>query len=134
MKKKKIEVVPDYLYLVTQQLAIGFSPTEIIFSTASSFIYSCGEKNYLITNWHNVSGRNPINGEPLSSTHSGLPDVFLTHLRLKDENGKSEIQRIYLYEDDEMTKPRWLVHPTYKEKVDVVAIELEDNKIYLSSN
>lgn len=83
-----------------------------------------------------MSGRNPLTGESLSPNHSGLPDIFLTNLRIKNGNDQSELYKIFLYEDDEMTKPKWFVHPKYKEKVDVVAIELDvnDRNIYTSIN
>ncbi len=133
MKKTKNIIKPDFLSLVTQQLAIGFSQTDTIFSTASGFIYSIDQRTYLITNWHNVSGRNPLTGEPLSKTHAGIPDIFLTYLRLKERSGQARLQKIRLYEDEEMTKPKWLIHPTHKEKVDVVAIELDTNDDFVYS-
>ena len=136
MTNTKNIIKPDFFSLVTHQLAIGFSQTDTIFSTASSFIYSLNDKTFLVTKWHNVSGRNPITGEPISETHSGVPDLFLTYFRLKDGNGKAELSKIYLYEDEEMIKPKWLIHPIYKEQVDVAVIELttEEKYIYSSIN
>lgn len=124
MKKEGNIIEPDFLSLTTQQLSIGFSETNTLFSTASGFLYKYQDKIFLITNWHNVSGQNPNTGESLSS-HGGIPDVFLTYLRLKNENGSSLLQKIFLYADEEMSSPKWLVHPIHKENVDVVAIELE---------
>ncbi|MCD4796104.1 MAG: hypothetical protein K8R49_02900 [Candidatus Cloacimonetes bacterium] len=126
-------IKPDYLSLVTHQIAIGLSETDTIFSTASSFLYNYNDKIYLITNWHNVSGRNPINYEPISNKHSGIPDIFLTYLRIKNSNGEAEKYKIDLYFDKEMSEPKWFIHPTYKEKVDVVAIELETDEKYIYS-
>lgn len=127
MTELKNIIKPDPLSLTTHQLAIGFKETETIFSTATGFIFTCKDKYYLITNWHNVTGRNPQTGEPLSENHAGIPNIFLTYFRVKNGNGQSMLERILLYEDEEMTKPKWLVHPEYKEKVDVVAIELKSN-------
>lgn len=127
MKEAKNIIQPDYLSLTTQQLAICFSETDIIFSTATGFIFLSNDKYYLITNWHNVTGRNPQNGEPLSENHAGIPNIFLTYARIKNGNGQARLEKIFLYEDDEMTKPNWLIHPVHKEKVDVVAIELNSN-------
>ncbi len=115
---------PEYLSLTTLQLLIGYLPTDRIFSTATGFIYQYEEKLFLITNWHNVSGRHPITKEPLSKVHSGIPDVFITYLRLKDKNGQARLTKIHLYNDEESESPKWLIHPFYKEKVDVVAIPL----------
>jgi hypothetical protein len=55
----------------------------------------------------------------------------LTYVRIKNGNGQSKLETIFLYEDIEMTKPKWLVHPVYKEKVDVIAIELNINEEFI---
>ena len=39
----------------------------------TGFIWSSGEKFFVITNWHNVTGINPRTGKHLS-THGGEPD------------------------------------------------------------
>lgn len=136
MTESKNIINPDYLSLTTLQLAIGFTETNIIFSTATGFIFKYDDKYYLITNWYNVTGRNPQTNEPLSESHLGIPNVILTYVRIKNGNGQSKLETIFLYEDIEMTKPKWLVHPVYKEKVDVIAIELNINEefIYLPIN
>lgn len=136
MIEPKNIIKPDYLSLTTLQLAIGFTETDIVFSTATGFIFLYNNKNYLITNWHNVTGRNPLTGESLSQKHSGIPNILVTYLRIKNSNGQAQPEKIFLYEDYEMTKPKWLVHPIYKENVDVVAIELETNEelIYSAIN
>ena len=134
--EKKNIIIPDYLSLTTHQLAIGFTETDTIFSTASGFIFIHNEKYYLITNWHNVTGRNHQTGESLSDNHAGIPNIFLTYIRIKNGNGQSRLEKIFLYEDDEMTIPKWLVHPEHNEKVDVVAIELnvKDELVYSAIN
>ncbi len=128
---KKINIIkPDFLSLVTQQIAIGLEETGTTFSTGSSFFYEYKERIFLITNWHNVTGRNPINGEPLSKNHAGIPDIFITYLRLRGKNEHAELNTIKLYSDDEMTKPKWLVHPDHREKIDVIALEIDQEGKY----
>ncbi len=136
MTEPKNIIKPDYLSLTTHQLAIGFTETDIIFSTATGFVFTCNDKYYLITNWHNVTGRNPLTGEPLSEKHAGIPNIFFTYVRIKNGNGKANLEKIHLYEDEEMTKPKWFVHPYLKEKIDVVAIELKptDELVYSAIN
>ena len=131
MQEKNI-INPDYLSRCTHQIAIGFSETEAIFSTASSFLYSFENRMFLITNWHNVTGKNPFTGEPLSS-HGGIPDTLLSLIRILNGSGKCEAITINLYEDKEMTIPRWLVHPKHKENVDVIALEIVKSKKYIYS-
>lgn len=132
MRTQKNIINPDYLSRTTQQLAIGFEETGTIFSTASGFIYKLNERTFLITNWHNVTGRHAETGETLSE-HAGIPNFIYTYFRIKNGDGSSQRETIYLYEDDEMTKPKWLVHPTYKERVDVVAIELTTSDEFVYS-
>jgi len=135
MSTEKNIINPDYLSRVTHQIAIGFEETGAIFSTASSFLYNFKDKVYLITNWHNVSGRHPQTGERLSE-HAGIPNFFLTYFRKKDGGGVAQQEIIKLYSDEEMLKPKWLIHPQHKEKIDVVAIEIEERKelIYSTIN
>lgn len=134
MTKKLNIIKPDSLSLATQQIAIGFEETDTIFSTGSSFFYEYNERIFLITNWHNITGRNPVSGLPLSKNHAGIPDFFITYLRLKQQSGHSELHKIKLYSDDDMTKPLWLIHPEHKQKVDVVALEIKQDKKYLYSS
>lgn len=126
-------IKPDYLSITTHQLAIGFLETDIIFSTASGFLYEYNDKIFLITNWHNVSGQNNETGQSISKEHAGIPDVFLTYFRKTNPNEGSELRKLMLYEDKEMTKPKWLVHPEHGEKIDVVAIEIEQESDLLYS-
>lgn len=136
MEKQLNIVNPDYLSRTTQQLIIGFEETGNILSTATGFLYSLNKYTYLITNWHNVTGRNPVTGETVSENNGGIPNFFLTYLRVKNGGGASEREEILLYEDEEMTKPKWLIHPVHKEQVDVVAIKLvkSERLIYTSIN
>lgn len=136
MSREKNIIKPDFLSLTTHQIAIGFDQTGVIFSTGSSFLYEYEEKIFLITNWHNATGRNPLTREPLSKKHAGIPDVFVTYFRLKLGNGKAKKEVISLYEDEYMTQPKWLIHPTHKERVDVIALELvkKDEFIYSAIN
>jgi len=120
-----IKVTPDFLSLTTVQITIGLLETDNVLATASGFIYSHEQKMYLITNWHNVTGRDPISNHPLSNVHAGIPDVVSFHLRLKDGKGRSKAILVKLYEDDQLTRPKWLIHPKHKHNVDVVALELE---------
>jgi hypothetical protein len=133
-------ITPHYFSQVTHQIHFGFievvSEDITMFSSASSFLYKYNKKTYLITNWHNITGRNPIKKEPLSKTHLGIPNFFYIYFREKDGGGAAKRQNILLYEDVELTKPKWLVHPELQEQVDVVAIELkkDENFVYHSIN
>lgn len=87
----------------------------------------------MITNWHNVTGRNPTTGKPISNDHAGIPDILKTNFRLKKHNERNEyaeLNTINLYSDDEMRNPKWLVHPKHGKNVDVIALEVDQKEKY----
>lgn len=91
-------------------------------ASGTAFIYEHNNKFYLITNWHNVTGLNPITKMPLGD-HGGVPDKLTFHLQLKNKRGIRWGEFSFsLYENNSSD---WLVHPVHKEKVDVVAIEFD---------
>lgn len=116
-------IFPDAVSLSTHHLHLCFRPTNIVLSSATGFLYERNDVNYLITNWHNVSGRNPINGECLSNTKA-VPDMLSIMFREKGNVGTCHRENLQLYLDDDMQCPNWLGHPIHGNKVDVVAIPL----------
>ena len=92
---------------------------------ASSFIFKKDDQLFLITNLHNVTGRDPATGEVISD-HAGIPDLIVAYLRTSADPGRALRQTIRLYEDDNMTQPRWLVHPKYN-AVDVIALPISND-------
>ncbi|WP_306012320.1 MULTISPECIES: hypothetical protein [unclassified Allomuricauda] len=79
----------------------------------------------MITNWHNVTGINPNTSKQIGN-HGGRPDqmgiVLLNNMKLPILEWLGV--KMDLYKNG---KPDWLIHPVYKEKVDVVAFELDIN-------
>lgn len=100
-----------------------YNETEL--ATATGFIVNKSNKAYLITNRHVVTGRNNETGECLDLIHSAVPNVLKVWLPYKVEDGFEWISRkIDLYDNNE--KNTWLEHPTYKDKVDVAALKIEN--------
>lgn len=112
---------PDPVSLSAHHLYLCFTPTDLVISNGSGFIYARGDVFYLITNWHNVAGKNPETGQCLSDTLA-VPDVISTAFRLPEHLGQWKRQQLALYLDDGMHEPAWFVHPTHLNTVDVVAI------------
>ncbi len=81
---------------------------------------------YLITNWHNVSGRTPATGKCLSDTLA-VPDMLSTMFREKDQPGRCVRRHIPLFMDAQLTEPAWFEHPIHGCKVDVVALPIPDD-------
>lgn len=76
----------------------------------------------LVTNRHNVTGRNQETGECLSKT-LGVPDNIMIHFhRPRELVGSWKTVELPLYRDD--GSPYWIEHPTLGEQADIVALNL----------
>lgn len=98
-------------------------------STGTGFVVQHDGKPFLITNWHNLSGRNPATGETLSKT-GGVPDEVLIVHNKKNALGTWVKRSEQVTEDGRIL---WHEHPTHSEKVDVVALplsNLDDVELY----
>jgi hypothetical protein len=81
---------------------------------------------YLVTNWHNVTGINPVTEQSISTTgliptHVIVPVVLKTSPRNGQEMAERKRFEIALYNDEQ---PSWLEHPKFGNLVDVVAIKI----------
>lgn len=97
-------------------------------AVGTGFIYRNDQLSYLITNWHNLSGRSNITGEPLHSAR-GVPNEIVIRLPKANEypDGRLGIEwkpiTFPLYDED-IEKPNWYEHPNFGCKVDVVALPI----------
>jgi hypothetical protein len=108
----------DAYSLVTVPLEPMFNDTSL--GVATGFIWKSGERFYLITNWHVVTGRNFLTGENLSP-HGGRPNKLRALFNPKSrEFGKHQVDILIRNDDGE---PDWLVYPLDR-KLDVVAVPL----------
>jgi hypothetical protein len=105
--------------------SLSAKPIEVRFrdqmlGSATAFTWSTEIAVYLITNWHVVSGINPISGQHLSST-GAEPDHLVVQMDLVDPIGSRGPFELQLYGAD--GRPAWLEHP-HRKGIDVVAIKL----------
>ena len=77
-------------------------------STATGIIAEHNGKYYLITNWHVLSGRNPIDDQPLSPT-GGMPEEVRIAHHINSGLGHWRFHGEPLI--DESGAPRWIEHP-----------------------
>lgn len=117
-----VEIKPNHLSLVVFPIAMVFEEgdNEQLLAKATAFFYKRNEKTYLITNWHNVTGLNSITRLPLSN-NGGIPNVLRMPLLSSINPLQWQECGLTLYENNSAV---WFVHPVYKEKIDVVAIEI----------
>jgi hypothetical protein len=101
---------------------------------ATAFHYFHKDATYLITNWHNVTGRDPASGKCLH-TQAGVPDRLRVGLPVVAEanvnlpRGQAtkygwKEAGLRLYQDEARLKPFWFEHPIHREKVDAIAIRV----------
>lgn len=112
----------DPLSYIAIPIALKLEETNCILAYGTAFIYEFNEKNYLITNWHNVTGINPVTKKNLGK-HGGIPDLLEFKLLIQQSpHLKWKSFSINLYDNN---LSDWLIHPEFKEQIDVVAIEIE---------
>lgn len=98
-----------------------------LISTGSSFFYEYNNEWFLITNWHNLSGRHFLTKEPLSGNRfptyiKAKFSSYLSHGEVSEDNKFCiKAHKIDIYRD---YNPIWYEHPELKSKCDVVAIPL----------
>jgi len=111
-------------------LSMRFGETPL--STGSSFFWSHADRLYLVTNWHNLAGRNPITGKLRSST-GAIPDrvsVFVfKQSSAPDSEGFFELLYVPVeisLSDPVTRQPTWFEHPVYGGAVDIAALDVTD--------
>jgi len=102
---------------------------DINLAIGTAFIYQYEANTYLVTNWHNVTGRNPKSKETLSDVGNEPDNLVMGIPTIQNPNEqpmmiKWEWKILELYEDQNREIPVWLHHPVHSENVDVVVIPL----------
>ena len=93
--------------------------------SATGFFYAYGDLLYLITNWHVVTGANPVTQRALDEKTGFLPDRLTVHVKIVEKRegsiitARSSSVDLPLLRDD---KPTWIEHPS-RHNVDVVALQ-----------
>ncbi len=121
--------MPDTLSLIPLHVETYFNNkaeknyTEEKLADATAFVYQKDSKNYLITNWHVLTGRNPETGQP-TSKNCGIPNIIKIwfHSGKKGFSWMRHSLPIVNWEND---KPCWIEHPKGSQ-MDVAALPLND--------
>lgn len=91
-------------------------------SHGTCFFYEKKGDTYLVTNWHNLSGRKPFSGQPTSDT-GAIPNKITLQFHINDQLGSwSESYMFPLYSDEQ--KPLWLQHSKYGQDVDIAVFKI----------
>ena len=126
--------IRDSLSYVALRIRMYFNSEEIAIGTA--FVYLYNEKPYLVTNWHNVSAREPSTLKP-KHTKLALPNRLCIEVPLVSLNQENfsiiwKEHQVSIYQDDgdSPTEAIWYEHPQHGYKVDVVAIPVDRDEIF----
>lgn len=98
---------------------MGINGTKL--SSGTAFVVDTAEGPHLITNRHNVTGRDQNTGQPLSPT-AGLPNQIIIWHNAASGLGAWQSSIELLLKPD--GSPRWIEHPTLGAKADFVALPL----------
>ena len=101
---------------------------EQVLASGSGFFWQIGDEKFLVTNWHNLAGRDPITRIPLSNT-ACLPDRlrFVEYIRgnTKDDGSTYQIDvrqiTLPLFKDYPF-QSLWYEHPVHGSAVDVAVL------------
>ncbi len=118
---KRIE--PNPISTASHKIVLRYDGTNL--SSGTAFFYNHGGSHWLVTNWHNLAGRNPYTGVPLSKT-AAIPNELVLKAAMWGNDGSRDY--LYWHESvislfDEDATPKWKIHPEHREKIDVAAME-----------
>jgi hypothetical protein len=97
--------------------------------TGTGFIVEHNNRQYLITNYHIASGRNPITGQPRSKT-GAIPTYLHVDIPQQPDGPPDTVWHtitvpvLDISDNGHAETARWLEHPTHGRDVDVVAVSL----------
>lgn len=110
--------------IVIDQYSVSTVPIEMYFdqtklSLGTAFIWESGGNYFLITNWHNLSGRDTFSGKHLSPT-AAEPNNIKVWFNAKGKLGQRVAGQLAIRDTNH--RPFWLCHPQHGAKIDVVAL------------
>ncbi|WP_297364798.1 hypothetical protein [Acidiferrobacter sp.] len=116
-------------------LTLRYNLTDL--AVGSGVLYRKNDKTYIVTAWHNVTGRDSTSLKPLSKT-AACPNSLVAYVACRHFNrdgafyGYSRLPFTVPLETTEADKTLYLVHPQGWPRVDVVAIPIDPERPYTS--
>lgn len=108
---------------------------QIDLAIGSGVLYRKNEKTYIVTAWHNVTGRDSTSLKPLSKTAAcpnNLVGYVACHVSSATSNGYARLPFTIPLEMADADKTLYFVHPQGWPRVDVVAIPIDPEQRYTS--
>lgn len=117
--QKDANVRMNEISLTTSKLELYFDDLHI--GTGTCFFWIRRRKPYIVTNWHNFSGVNPISGENLDKKNGSRPNkVKFWFSRGDNPQLRPWTQNLESDHGDKL----WLEHPHFGRKIDVACLPL----------
>ena len=110
--------------LSASSLYIELFFNEMLLAKATSFMVKRKNKFFLLTNRHNVTGKDQNTGELLDKKNAAIPNKICVYFNLKGLLGGNLCLEFPLISNN---MPTWYEHPTLKESADVVAFPISEN-------
>ncbi|MEL6487720.1 MAG: trypsin-like peptidase domain-containing protein [Pseudomonadota bacterium] len=121
-----MDMIKSRISITTIRLHMSFNDTEL--ATGTGFFYEAGGKPFLITNRHNLTGRDNNTGKMLDDKTGGLPNrlsfsvpKYVTKCGIVEFSGT---ERVAFDLGWELKSPPWLEHPKLGKLADVIALDL----------
>lgn len=118
----------DPFSLTTTPIEQFFNAT--LLGTATGFVWSIGEKYFLITNWHVVTCRIFPTRRYIKS-HAGRPNILRVRFNFGQRRFEKQQYEIKIRDDDD--RPLWLVHPARNVDIAVVPLLLTADQLKVLS-
>lgn len=119
-------IEPNPISTASHKITLRFSGQKL--SVGTAFFYQHAESYWLVTNWHNLSGRNPHTGKPLSTSTGAVPNELVLHAAEWVTDGDKIflhwLERVINLLDD-AGEPKWKIHSEFRERVDIAAMEFK---------
>lgn len=97
---------------------------EVVLACGTAFYYKCSDQTFLVSNWHNFSGRNPETHKPLRDD-AAIPNRLKVYDRQESDLASLSISTHKLeYEG----KPIWYEHPSLGSRIDIGVIPIEKSR------
>ena len=90
-------------------------------SLGTAFFYQTQNETFVITNWHNVTGKHPMTGEPLND-EGRIPLYIQAKWPVVDWDKNRTVFTPQRIEIEDQGRPTWFDHSTLGSLCDVVAI------------
>lgn len=94
---------------------------DMVAAVGTGFLWDKGDQSLLFTAWHNLTGTNPMTGQPISKGTGMRPNRLAAYFM---SSVVTQMIRVSVGLYTAQGAAQWLVHPEYGRNVDIAALPL----------